>query len=302
VPSGPRTACSSAGIVWMSGNSSVHSAVAAALAAYFDGLHGCDVERLKDCWHPSGELYGVGPDSSLVTRDAEKFFAGIVTREKSPELAKEDKILSLTVLDEYTAAAKVQITLPPSTASPIPAVGNTVYTDFLVLLLDATLGWKIISKVFASGQASNAIASKDFVDVLEAANRYLAAGRAQDGAGMAKVFHPSCRLTFSLGGSITIISSAQFCERVEKRWEMDIHKAWSHLKDDPRIASGDTLLGVDFAGPKEALVTLKVGYPPFLYTDFLSFCKLGEGEAAQWWITAKSSCNVPFLAEEGKQT
>jgi len=283
------------------------SAIVEALAAYFEGLHTCDVERFKHCWHPSGELYGVGPKGTLVTRDAAAFFEGIAARDKSPELVKHDKILSIIQLDDCTSAAKVQIALPPAPGSPVPSFTNVLYTDFLVLLKDADLGWKIISKVFSpeplaeSATTTKKITPEDFAEVAQAAAQYLEAGRALDGAGMAKVFHAASRLTFSLNGKIVIISCPEFCERVENRWEMDIHKPWAHLKDDSRIGLADTLTSIDFAGPGVALVTLKVGYPPFLYTDFLSFCKLQDEDGkSTWWIAAKSSCNVPFLADEAK--
>lgn len=254
---------------------------------------------------------GVGPNGELLDRDAETFWAGIKARVPTTEEAyvKHDRVMWVNILDENTCCAKVQIALPP----PAPATETILYTDFLVLLREKSNGWRIISKVYSPGQIGSEapwgkgdqarLGPKDLAAVTEAAwGGYLASGRAGSGEGMKKVFHPNARLTFvsqgdPQGGDLSIISSDEFCSRVDKRWEMDMHKKYAHLANDPRAAQADTLLGVDMAGPNVAMVTLKVGYPPFLYSDFLSFLKLKDG----WWIAAKSSCNVPFLVEEAKE-
>ena len=47
------------------------------------------------------------------------------------------------------------------------------------------------------------------------------------------------------------------------------------------------------ASPDFARVIVDVGFPPFLYKDVL--CLRSRGT---WWIVAKSSRHVPFLANE----
>ena len=50
-----------------------------------------------------------------------------------------------------------------------------------------------------------------------------------------------------------------------------------------------------------ARVTLKIGYPPFLYHDVLLLLRLAHplhGRAG-WWIVAKSSANTPLLRDAG---
>ena len=72
---------------------------------------------------------------------------------------------------------------------------------------------------------------------------------------------------------------------------------------DARASAADTLLSIDVAGPSVARVTLKIGYPPFLYHDVLLLLRLRDqlhGRAG-WWIVAKSSVSSPLLAEEARQ-
>ena len=78
------------------------------------------------------------------------------------------------------------------------------------------------------------------------------------------------------------------------------------MRHDRRAPSSDTLLSVDFAGPGVAVVFLRIGYPPFLYTDVLSCLRVdhpvarrGETEPRPpgWWIVAKSSVSEPFLVD-----
>eukprot|EP00438_Fugacium_kawagutii_P027033 Skav201244 [mRNA] locus=scaffold3106:63765:65002:- [translate_table: standard] len=101
--------------------------VTTALEAYFDGLHQCDAERLKDCqshqevWHPRGRLYGLA-GSDLVDCDAETFFDRVAKRPRGrEELRQYDQIIRLDFASPRCCAAKVQIALP---ASP-PVAGVT---------------------------------------------------------------------------------------------------------------------------------------------------------------------------------
>ena len=121
---------------------------------------------------------------------------------------------------------------------------------------------------------------------------------------MARFFHPACDLTFALPDGVVVVPSADFCERVAARWSMELHRPWAHLRDDPRAAACDSLVSVDFAGPGVCRAVLRIGYPPFLYTDVLLLLRLGaecEGRpGGSWWIVAKSSGNVPLLREEAR--
>jgi len=289
-------------------------AITRVLACYHAALHECDAEQFHKMWHPRGVLLGVGPDGAVVARTAEEFVAGVVSRGTSPEYAKHDKVLSIEVVDGTCASAKVQIALPPAPNSPTPTTQPVLYTDFLTLLKDASIdggSWRIIAKTFSSASLAEGPAStttrilpKDFLEATSAAwDLYVGAGRACDSSAMARVFHPSCNLTFATSEGIALIDCAQFCEHVGSRWQSDKHKHYAHLRGDARAAAADTLLSLDFAGPCVCRVMLRVGYPPFLYTDVLLLLKISaplHGREGGWWIVAKSSGNVPFLSDEAQ--
>lgn len=288
--------------------------ILATVKLYFRSLHTCDGELFHKMWHPHGHLLGASPDGVLVDRNAETFCAGVTARTPSdtPEYLVHDRVLSVNPLDDWTAAVKVQIALPPSPNSPTPTFTPILYTDFLVMLRDKEFGWRVISKVFSGAPLGDpAVAKKlepsDFEEATKAVwQGYVAAGRASDSKRMGSVFHPACNLTFVQDGRVVVIDSSTFCNRVGERWDLEVHRPYSHLKSDPRVSAADTLLGLDFAGPGVALATLKIGYPPFLYTDFLSLLYLSSGvpdlsSKPGWWIAAKSSANVPFMLEEAQQ-
>ena len=101
---------------------------------------------------------------------------------------------------------------------------------------------------------------------------------------MAKVFHPKCRLTYTGGdGKVVIKSQDEFLAMVRDRYSTPMHAPYAHLRDDPRAAAGDTLLSITFATPDLAMVVLKVGHPPCLWTDLLTCARIG----GQWWIVAE---------------
>ena len=95
---------------------------------------------------------------------------------------------------------------------------------------------------------------------------------------------------------------------VGNRWSMESHKPFAHLKNDSRISAADTLISIDFAGKDVAMVTLKIGYPPFLYHDVLLLLRLSkpvaerQGSSAGWWIVAKSSDHEPWMENERRET
>ena len=289
------------------------AAIQRTLAAYFAALHDCDAAAFHRMWHPRGVLLGLGPAGDVVARDAAAFCAGVASRGRSSEYAKYDQILLVEKIDATCASAKVRIALPPAPSSPTPTTTPVVYTDWLTLLKDPALGWRIIAKVYSSKPLVDApekecvppILPSDFSEVAAALwDGYAAAGRVCDGGKMARFFHPACNLTFALPDGVVVVPSADFCERVAARWSMELHRPWAHLRDDPRAAACDSLVSVDFAGPGVCRAVLRIGYPPFLYTDVLLLLRLGaecEGRpGGSWWIVAKSSGNVPLLREEAR--
>jgi len=171
-------------------------------------------------------------------------------------------------------------------------VGAAEWQGWMVLLLTGDL-WTCISAAFS--MKVKAILPQD----LEAVTRlvwdgYCAANRACNGEAMAKVFHETCSLTYAFAGVAQIKDCPTFCHMVAVRYEEDErHIPYAYLQNDPRVVAGDSLLAVEFATPDLAMVTLKVGHPPFLWTDLLTCAKLN----GQWWIVHKSSCSEPFLVD-----
>jgi len=287
----------------MSAYEQVFSAVTEYLSSWCVG----DADRLRQVLHPEGHAYSLGPTGNLVDMDTEALLTQAAAAQPPPNGAARlsGRVHAVTVLDDCTAVVKAELARPLTEDAPL--------VGFLVLLRDGHLGWRIISEVATTSSVAAAgtpdiaaaqrhVSPAEFVEVVhQIRDGYMESGRAGDAACMARTFHPMARLTFAEHGSVCIINCADFCRRVGKRWESDLHRPFAHLRSDPRIKQADTLLGVDFAGHDCALVTLKIGYPPCLYTDVLSLLDLRtDVERGGWWIVAKSSVKVPFLAEEAR--
>ena len=182
-------------------------------------------------------------------------------------------------------------------------------SGFMVLLLDRSSHWRCISAAFSllSAQPSPTylVQPVDMKDVMACVwDGYCMANRACAGNKMAEVFHKTCRLTYV---DVTTINTAddgddgiriwdcdRFCQKVTNRYIAEPpHIPYAHLQNDPLLASGDELLGIEFAEGSSyvAMVILKVGHPPFLWTDLLTCAKLGT----KWYIVHNSSTSEPFL-------
>jgi hypothetical protein len=132
--------------------------------------------------------------------------------------------------------------------------------------------------------------------------RYGKANRGCNGDAMSQVFHPHCRLTYSNphDGTVTVVSSVDFCTMVSNRYQLPLHAPYALHKDTAWVSSRDTLLGFSMVTPNLALVRLKVAHPPFLWTDLLVCAKLHHDDASGtndngWWIVAKSSSSESFV-------
>jgi hypothetical protein len=151
--------------------------------------------------------------------------------------------------------------------------------------------WKCISAVFSrSPTPKQQVLPMDFQDVATLSwDGYCAANRACDAKAMASVFHGTCRLTYSDDdGNVQVFEQSAFCKKVANRYTEDTpHIPFASFRDNQEIGQFDSLDSIEFSSPNVAMVTLKVGHPPFLWTDLLTCAKL-EG---QWWIVHKSSCS-----------
>jgi hypothetical protein len=192
-------------------------------------------------------------------------------------------------------------------------VSGDGYAGFLVLLLcgiDDNKVWTCISAVLATVPDARTCTMLPAAFAGVAAltmDGYGRANRACDGARMAEHFHETCRLTYvdKANGTVKIINAPTFCQMVEHRYEMPLHAPYAHLKHDIALLSQtDSLLSIDFCTPDVALVTLRVGHPPFLWTDVLTCCQLPSSDHdngdPRWWIVAKSSESEPFLLEHAR--
>lgn len=265
--------------------------------AYFDALHMSDADAFAKMWHTKGELLQTAGGKFAVL-GREEFQQRVVKRVSSlgEDYVKHDLILNLAMLDDNTASTKVQIVLPGPDGKPMH------FIDFLVFLRDAD-GFRIISKAFVGKPLAQAqVVSRpagpsDFSAVASMVwDGYREHLRKGDAEKMQALFEPQARLTFVKDGAVHAVDSEAFLIRVKHRWSLPEHAPYSHLREDPRASAADTLLGIEFANPELASVTLRVGLPPLLYTDVLTVALLG----GKWSIIGKTSVNEPFLAEEGK--
>ena len=245
-----------------------------------------------------GSLYKLPPDVSFE----------IVTLRHFDTITYEGQFKS------QTRAASVQLKTKKHQSQKSSASG------FLVLLLDRSSHWRCISATFAVSYDDDAsrrnptclVRPTDMKDVMSCVwDGYCTANRACDGIKMAEVFHETCRLTYVDVSSksatdhsddgIRIWDSKRFCQKVTNRYISEPpHIPYAHLQNDQLAASGDELLGIEFTegSPCVAMITLKVGHPPFLWTDLLTCAKLGT----KWYIVHKSSTSEPFLTHLSSTT
>jgi hypothetical protein len=199
---------------------------------------------------------------------------------------------------------------------------SPVISGWIVLLKNRLDQWQCISGAISVAQSSPLLPNQtmvvqptDIQDVMECVwDGYCMANRACDGIKMAQVFHETCRLTYVADDSLTppktnsvdndvivdvddgirVINCKSFCDKVTNRYKTEAaHIPYAHLQNDPLVSSCDEIIGIEFAenSPNVAMVLLKIGHPPCLWTDALTCAKLGN----KWFIVHKSSTNAPFL-------
>lgn len=118
-----------------------HTAVAAVLGDYFDGLYHCDTDRLGRVFHPQAR-YACATDcatgGTLLHLGMDEYFPIVAARESpaSRNEVRRDRIVEIRFAGPVTAFAHVEC-----------AIGPKFFNDFLTLI--KTDGrWQIISKVF----------------------------------------------------------------------------------------------------------------------------------------------------------
>lgn len=177
-------------------------------------------------------------------------------------------------------------------------VTSDQYCGWIILLHFGQ--WQCISATFSPPR--NTVTQQEHHEVIRLTwDGYCRANRACDGEQMATVFHEICRLTEAVddandGRTLFLKNQQEFCELVANRYNdpTNRHYPFRHLRDNPSVvARYDSLDAIEFATDRVALVTLRVGHPPCLWTDFLTVAKL----SSRWWIVHKSSCADSFRGE-----
>ena len=243
---------------------------------------------------------------AAATAAAEAYLDGLATG--TPAATQQDAVAlgvaSGELVDNLgTGSAKGQVlnvlVLKAGTCAVARVEWANSAAGWLTLLIEGDK-WVVISAVASDAFAGPfKVLPDDMLAVSRACwDEYGGANRACDGARMAEVFHPKCRLTYTgPDGAVVIKPQEAFCSMVTDRYTLPLHSPYAHLREDPRVSAQDTLLSVTFAAPDLAMVVLKVGHPPMLWTDVLTCARLANGK---WWIVAKSSCSEPLLKEEAR--
>lgn len=192
------------------------------------------------------------------------------------------KIISVKVLpvgSQNAAAVHVSISYPTSRSSSSDENAITIIHGWLTLLkshppaTDKTSGhWACISAAFSN--APTQILPSHFSEATNMVwDGYCKANRACDGAAMAEVFHPTCRLTYTRDkaedegstnnaineekskdendrhDSIVVCPQTQFCAKVQHRYtpsESNMHAPYTELQSHPHIGRHDAILAVEF--------------------------------------------------------
>ncbi len=287
------------------------------LQAYFRVHHASDGKLFDSVFHHHARLPIIRSDGHLSFRDTDTLRAEVQAREPSSGsgFASYDRVLSLNMVDERTAVAKLQLVLPAPPGLPAPSLAPVRSTALAVLLNERGRGWRITSKVEVGAPlevgpgdsaARDSVQRRDVAEVADVVWQYVAAHRAADATAMRGVYHPLATATFSLGQRVHIDDADTFYEQVGRRWSLPDHAPYAHLAEEPRTAACDSILSIDFVGQGACVCTCRVGLPPWVYTDVLSILYLPalvldasrESGRAGWWIVANSRAIAPFLAAE----
>ena len=119
-----------------------HSDIEQAIHTYLDGFYNGDVDKLAQVFHPTSALtQSVDGTLQVISRDQ---WLDITRQRPSPAsqgLPRCDEILSIDVVDDFTAHVKLKCAIPPR-----------YFTDLLSLLkIDGR--WQVVQKIYATRNA-----------------------------------------------------------------------------------------------------------------------------------------------------
>jgi hypothetical protein len=233
----------------------------------------------------------IHPDCAVVVLSEDgTYVEGLIKKVMWPQ-----NILNQTLAVDSVKASSVG---KQSSSSVKVRIGAGEYTGFFVFLKENEAGdliWRCIS-VALGPRIKEQIIPKSYEEVNRLTwDGYSHANRICDGELMSTYFHRTCRLTYT-GPSdrIVICNSKEFCEKVSGRYEKEeLHMAYAHLKNSPLLDDANSLLSIDFSSAQIAMVLLRIGHPPFLWTDSLTCARILENGEMKWWIMHKASDNEP---------
>ena len=121
----------------------------------------------------------------------------------------------------------------------------------------------------------------DDTKIREVIKGYFDAGYVDDGDAMGEAFHDAAHLySRNEDGTLNDCPRQDFVDRLNSR-DTD--------PDDPGYPRYDEILSIEFTGENTAVALVKVRVRDTVYTDILSFLRLGD----RWAIIAKVFTGVP---------
>lgn len=108
-----------------------------AVETYFDGLHECDVEKLKSVFHPASSLFDAD-DGNANVETIDSFAKDVSTRisPQSVGQTREAETLMIDLLSPVSATVKVRI-----------RTHQNVFVDHLGFVKGEN-GWQVVSKIW----------------------------------------------------------------------------------------------------------------------------------------------------------
>ena len=111
--------------------------VRAAIETYFDGLYECDIDKLRDVFHPRA-IYATADEPAPLYRDMDEYLPVVAARQSpaSRNETRRDAIDEIQLAGDNTAIARVRC-----------SIGDRDFVDFLSFVRESGR-WRIIAKVF----------------------------------------------------------------------------------------------------------------------------------------------------------
>ena len=108
-----------------------------AINLYFEGIHKCDVPKLKKVFHKNSNLFDAD-NGKIFVKTIDSFLEGVSKRTSPASVGQKMKVevLMIDCLSDTSATVKIRI-----------QAHKNVFVDHLAFVKDLN-GWKIVSKVW----------------------------------------------------------------------------------------------------------------------------------------------------------